>query len=589
MKDRRTGKQNASKAEANNQKQSISVKSLRISTPAFRKLKNITIEFAERITLIAGHNGIGKSTILGLVANGSGLTTTTARSLGIPLTYTGKQFNGVLNEIVHIDYESEYLVHKNNDTLASPFLDYTINGDDISVRCGFTHRTVKNSDKTTERIEPRVVARIPKGYTDPTGKVTIGVSSKVPLPTIYLGMTRMIPIGESNPELVENTLDDLIHPDDAKFIDTFIQDVISISGASSNPSSVITTQSIRGTNKVAKHPKYTHSPKSISLGQDSLSAIATALASFFRLQREWPDYPGGLLVIDELDAGFHPHAQKSLIDGLKNAAKKLRLQVIGTTHSLCMIEAIHPDANPLGEKAERVDGVVYITDSIAPRAAQEMSLQNIKDDMMLTPPKPAEKPKKVNSTLKIYLEDAEANFFLTKLLTQKLKRQVNAATGKTLKAIPISVGCNNLQGLQKFDSHFKTVLIVVDADSNVDTKLKNVVKLPGGSDASGHGFSPERTIYEFAQELMQDKENFPIARAALKKINVTRNQIGQHLLKDTVNIKERVSAKSWMNRKLQQIQDWGIVDLWLAEHPDLVERFQNDLLAAATHTAKLTK
>ncbi len=58
--------------------------SLKISLHPFRKLKKIEINFSERITLIAGHNGIGKSTILGLVANGSGLTEKTF------ITYSGR-------------------------------------------------------------------------------------------------------------------------------------------------------------------------------------------------------------------------------------------------------------------------------------------------------------------------------------------------------------------------------------------------------------------------------------------------------------------------------------------------------------------
>ncbi|WP_249584353.1 AAA family ATPase [Pseudomonas viridiflava] len=589
MTDRRTNKKSAAETAKNNSKQQLSVLRLKIDTPAFRKLKNISIEFAERITLIAGHNGIGKSTILGLVANGSGLPARTSTKLGIEPTYTGKPFNGVLNEIIHIDYETEYLVNKDNNTLASPHIDYFINGEEISVRCGFTYRSIENSDGKSSRNEPRVVARLPKRYTDPTGKVVIGVSSKVPLPTIYLGMTRMIPIGESNPEYVESLLDSTIEHSDAEFIKKFINDVINVSGSNVLSKGPITTQSIRGTNKIAKHPEYPHSPKSVSLGQDSLSAIATALASFRRLERDWTDYPGGLLVIDELDAGFHPHAQQALIEGLKNAAKKLRLQIVGTTHSLCMIEAIHPDTNPINEKGVRVDSVVYITDSIAPRVAENMSFEHIRDDMTLTAPTAAPKPVKLDKTLKIYLEDAEANFVLGLLLTQKLKRQINSATGKTLKAIPISVGCNNLQGLQTFDPHFKTVLIVVDADSHVNAALKNVIKLPGGSDNTGRGFSPERTIYEFAQELMNDDDRHPIARAALNKINVTRDQIGRHLLKGDVNIKERESAKKWMNSKLQTIRDWQLVELWISEHPAAVQRFQQDLIAAAIRTAKLTK
>ncbi len=63
---------------------SITVKSISFDDTSFRKLANITIEFAPRITVIAGHNGIGKSTILALLGtfelNPSVKTTKTMRS-----------------------------------------------------------------------------------------------------------------------------------------------------------------------------------------------------------------------------------------------------------------------------------------------------------------------------------------------------------------------------------------------------------------------------------------------------------------------------------------------------------------------------
>ncbi|MCF5263290.1 AAA family ATPase, partial [Pseudomonas sp. PA-5-4A] len=202
--------------------QEFSLVRLRIEKPPFRKLKNITVEFAERVTLIAGHNGIGKSTILALIANGSGITDTNVQ------TYTGKPFTGLLNEIIHIDFENEYLVNKTKGTLSNPHLDYLINENEFTKRCGFTRRLVKNKDGKTSRTEVRVVPRNTKtgNYEDVKSGVVIGSDSKVPIPTIYLGMTRMIPIGESDPELILNSLDNTIDKSDAVFINKFIKDVI---------------------------------------------------------------------------------------------------------------------------------------------------------------------------------------------------------------------------------------------------------------------------------------------------------------------------------------------------------------------------
>lgn len=566
--------------------QQITVKSLAIEQPAFRKLKDLTIEFAPRITLIAGHNGIGKSTILALVANGSGLT---ARKYS---SYTGKLFRGLLNEIIHIDYETEFLFHQGADTLPNPILEYEINAVLMQKRCALSKRTVVNSDGETTRLEARVVPRNrpDSDFVQEEHEINIGVAAKVPLPTIYLGMTRMIPIGESDPEKIVSLIDTAIDASDAAFIADFISSVIGL-GDAAEAGKVITTQSIQGTNKIAKHPEYGHSPKSVSLGQDSLSAIATAFASFRKLAREWSEYPGGLMVIDELDAGFHPHAQQRLISTIGNHAKKLRIQVIATTHSLCLIEAAHPENNPIGGNGVAMDSIVYLTDTVQPRVLLDPSIKAIRNDMMLIPPKPIKVIKEKPRYLKVYLEDAEANYFLETLLTLKLKRKVKSACGANLKPIPISVGCNNLQGLQSFDPYFKTVLIVVDADASAKKgsgKLKNVVKLPGGKDTSGSSFSPERTIYEFAKILAANNQYFPNTRTALAANGITSDQLKEHLLKGNTDISKREPAKRWWNERLEIIKDWQMVELWLTEHQELVEAFETELIEAAIHTAKLT-
>jgi len=559
---------------------SYKLKKLKIKKPPFRKLKNLEIDFADRLTLIAGHNGIGKSTILALVANGSGLRTRTYRS------YFGRPFIGHLNDIIYLDYATEF-ESKKKEELPVAFLEYELNDASFVKRCALAKRTVTVGKKS--RLEVRVVPRNEplSDFFIPKNNNKIGVATKTPIPTIYLGMTRMLPIGESDPENIENIIDGEIDNTDASFIAEFVNHVIGFKGQA--PSVSITTQSISGTKKVSKHPSYSHSPKSISLGQDSLSSIATAFASFRKIKRELGEnYPGGLLVIDELDAGFHPHAQQKLLEKLRNAAKSLNIQVIATTHSLALIEAVHPENNIIGGKGKYIDSVIYIMDTVQPYIADGLSLEDIKRDMALTPPEPAIKPQP--KELKIYLEDAEANFILKHILTTKLKREINSECGAKLKPIPISVGCDNLQGLQKFDKHFKKVLIVVDADATVKVGKgapTNVVKLPGTVIKGERGMSPERTIYEFAKTLSQDNDLYPASREQLRKLNVTSNQIDAHLFDTDTNILERESAKKWMRAKLKHITSWNLVQLWLMEHPEQVEKFHRDLRTAAIRTAKL--
>lgn len=546
----------------------IRLKTLRFDETRFRKLGNLAVNLSERVTLIAGHNGIGKSTILGLSANGSGVNDATYKS------YFNRVFVANLNDIVHLDYVREFDEPTQAGLpLPSPELLYEIDGEPLIKRCALTVRT--------ERREVRVVSRnSPHAPWESVTGVQVGQDAKVPLPTIFLGMTRMLPIGESNPSAVISAPDDAFHADDAAYIRKFINDVIG-TGAGTR----ITTQGIKGTRKTAKHPDYPYSAKCISLGQDSLSAIATALASFKRLKREWPDYPGGLLVIDEIDAGFHPHAQAQLAKAIKTAARQLQLQVLATTHSLIMIEAIHPEANPVGPGGTYADSVVYLTDTNQPRVADQYDLAAIRRDMALTPPAPPKKaPKKY---LKVYLEDPEAALILDRILTKSLKTRVVKEVGISLKPIPISVGCGNLMGLMKHDPYFKSVLIAVDADATVKGKPSNVVKLPGAKDQKGKGRSPEWSLYMYIKALVEHPAQYPEAIQALAQKTLNTDYLKAHLLDGSVNIDNRESSKAWMTARRQYLEEWGIVDLWLRDNQAQVEKFSEDIVEAAKKTAPL--
>lgn len=92
--------------------------------------------------MIAGHNGIGKSTILGLLANGSGMPAVAARS------YFDRAYQGNLNEIVHLDYETPNAtgrVHPN------PRIVYDLFGEQLVKRCAITKRKTRKELRVVPR------------------------------------------------------------------------------------------------------------------------------------------------------------------------------------------------------------------------------------------------------------------------------------------------------------------------------------------------------------------------------------------------------------------------------------------------------
>lgn len=281
---------------------------------AFRKFKNLTIPLAPRLTVICGHNGVGKSTILGILSSLSGLTTAAEKS------YFGKTFDASIADIVYIHHPSEVAARKAAGTLCEPQLHYSVAGTPLVKECSLTKRGASARARVVSRNNPH------KKFDH--GGVTVGPDAKVPLPTMYLGMARMLPVGESPDGRVHNNVAETWHAEDEKFMLEFVKRVIPGAGAKAG---AIAVNRVTHTSKLSTHPSYPYGPRSVSLGQDSLGAIVTALASFYRLKRSLgADYYGGLLVIDELDAGFHPHAINILIAELRKAADDLDLQIVAT-------------------------------------------------------------------------------------------------------------------------------------------------------------------------------------------------------------------------------------------------------------------
>ena len=474
----------------------MKLKKISFDEKGFRKLKNIEIPIAPYITAIAGHNGIGKSTILGLIANCSGL------SKG-EKSFFGKVFQSNFQEAFHLDYFQDYDNYHINGTKKADTPKVTVqyhvetNQDgsfiELNKICAVSiqkhaikERLYKNhmikvpedkhidpnhsldledfdNNSLSSSSEPliniwrlRIIPRTQQLPNTPEIEVLdekLKGAGKMPIPTLYLGMSRMTPIGEFDAELIDKKTIRKMNGEDKNFIVDSFKDVLYFDESNNE----ITAHSFSSSKKSSYLPSFPYHSFTVSLGQDSLSSIVTALASFNYLKRASPQtYSGGILVIDEVDAGLHPRAQEKLINLLHIQARKLNLQIILTTHSLTVIKTILSKNEHPGEK---VNDVVYLQDSNFPRIMENPTYTKIKNDMLVLAPL-EDKPE----TIKLYFEDDEALFFFKQILKYKNIIHDKDYFGKELELISLSVGCNILLDLHKGDSYFQSVILIPDND-----------------------------------------------------------------------------------------------------------------------------
>lgn len=543
----------------------IQIRSIEFSEIPFRRLKRLNLAIASRITLIAGHNGTGKSTILAFLANGSGLSEKEY------VSYFNRAVQANFQEIIHLSQTHDFVEDVENKPYVR--IAYDINGQTL-IKKGNVTRRGKELFRVVPRNDPKTTF-LHQG-------ISFKSDAKVPLPTIYLGMTRMIPIGETNRLHVRKSSDTTMPIADREYIQKVTNELID---TGKKVADSITQQSITHTKKVSKHAEYAYDSRAISLGQDSLSSIVTALASFRKLKREMGEsYPGGLLIVDEIDAGFHPRTQTNLLRILQREAATLSLQIIATTHSLTLIESLGTQIQK-ARRGKPQDKLHYLQDTRNPHLCEGWTFEQIRADMHLETPnlRPRKKPLVV-----IYAEDDEAHIYAERLLRGARLTRIKKATGVNLKVLSIKMGHDDLLKLYKADSYFEKVVILVDADVE-DKKIlgmANVVRLPGVAKGAERP-TPELLLYRFIEALVNDRDGHSVSWTKLDRLGLSSDYLTEHLLNDQrVEIDKRESAKTWFNQRLKLIKEWGLIDFWIDENSDHADDFSNSLINAilSVHT-----
>lgn len=517
------------------------IKIKQLSINHFRLFKNISFQIGNYITVFSGTNAVGKSTLLGILGNSSELKV--------------KDGKPILQAQFRTEFSEIFKMSKEYDPSDSNILKITFNDDDYRI-C----RTTWTKDSKNV-IRPRVLSE----YKDSEGKRH---SKKKEWPTLFLGLSRLYPIGETdNKYLKTQSLTDIdITLKEQR--EKAYKKILSLTDDITDTKAISFINNNRVKSIGFSTDQYDY--LSNSSGQYNIGQILLAVESFERLKlKDSNKYRGGLLLIDELDASLHPSAQNRLFDYLFKKAKSLDLQVIFTTHSLSLLDYITektPHNNNVYESNNPIE-IYYL--SIANRILQTIRTPtaDVLHRLLLESPLLIAKRK-----IKIFTEDEEARWFIKNILRD------NTTLMNRLDLLDVKIGKNALISMIKGDSsYFSKHITILDGDGKNDLmrigkeipNVCSIITLPGTK-------SPEQELLSFLKSKSEYADEYYAQESCLQS-GITFSYFSNIDLNSFANAKPRVQYKEWFNQHKSLFDETFLFDYWAKAHETEVERFVQEL------------
>lgn len=503
----------------------------------FRNFRDVIIPLGKKITIVSGVNGVGKSNILSLIASGSGINKKSS---------LGSNFQPEFLDFFNIDQTEKYQDYK-------IYLKYGKSSDSIALtkRLSFKDDTGANRGI---RIIPRTTNKYLDGYTikkaEDEAKLNFGVggAGRVKIPTIYLSLSRLYPLGE-NKDLTHISKIRKNNPFAKKeMLDVYREWYNSVIPGSIKLSEGISIIEKKACPRSSLHMEIEGTPAlSQSIGQDNVGNIISALIDIYLLSKE-RDYNGALLCIDEIDVSLHPDTQIRLLELLKKLCNEISLQVVVSTHSLTILKESLKQEQKNGEDTK----VIYLKNPSMPIVASIKSYELLKNDMF----------NKLNfqKTLpKIYFEDSVGQELFIQHVNalRNIIKLIKKSSDPTyfrnsenvsnyddireriiefedianikdeLKQVVTHCGCDELMNISKADEYFNRVIIFLDGDARLKEKsqqpmVKDYLKIdfnpkekglndrnhrPNLVFAPGY-FAPESYLYRIIYELITNQTKY---------------------------------------------------------------------------------
>mgnify|MGYP003286382896 CR=1 FL=1 len=503
----------------------------------FRGIKDKEIKLGENITILAGKNGTQKSTILGL--------------LGQPFVFYGnKHFTSLKKEIIdEIEEKLKEKIDSKNDILNIFGKNFETKFSDLfkfSSKYDFNEeyryileidKDYFNKEKCFMGTKPRPGENVRMNHFTNENFGTYGVYRDFVYPTIYLGLSRLYPIGESKKIKEKIDVDFFSNKDlKAEFkrnynrilkqVDEFNENIIE-----------------KDTGETIGIDTGYYDYLGNSSGQDNVGKILGSLLSFKNLKLKYKNYRGGLLLIDELDAALFAASQFTLYEVIKSYAKELNLKVVFTTHSLELIKYIK-------DKNKTEDKLYYFT-----KVGKEINISENPDFKEIYNNISQKIDKKIErNKIRIYTEDEVACKFLKEILKPNLRISLMNFIG--LKMDWKSMKISNSKFVLDND------IFIYDGDVNKkEIKGKNELKLP-----LDKALEQEMLIY-----LNEKEANHEI----WDMFSFTKNYFENKIINEyKVNLNSVSSCKNVLNDKTFSIEVFNrFLKYWSQDNKSNIQEF----------------
>lgn len=375
-----------------------------IEIEQFRAFSHVSFALGKRITAISGRNATQKTTVLGMIGQPFTISSKDHPMYGCK-TVDGYNFRSQFSE--------KFKISPIHDKIGEHRWKLIL------------HNGVYKQDSFTVESIARKQSGRPSTLRFWNAESRSKGAGYIQLPVYFLSLSRLFPIGETGKT---HTVPSTLTNEELEYCIDNYRTILSIHNIEGKPS--VGLEKGTSSRTFAGVSDDTHDIFTNSAGEGNITRIILAVLSFKRLKEQYKkDYRGGILLIDELDATLYGFSQSKLIEYLWEAARDYKIQIVFTTHSPIILQAV----NKL-QRRERFDkginlplyaydsSIVYLEPQYDEEGKRTIMPKNISTTSELS-----DVLKDINlsvplgeSKINIYCEDTRAIAFLQYVLKNSL-------------------------------------------------------------------------------------------------------------------------------------------------------------------------